>query len=77
MMRSWKAQQARERLLVGAAYRDNDLIFCRASHHLADLPACGERNAGGRGRKGRLPDLWGFRLKIASGQPSHANAQTR
>jgi integrase len=29
MLRSWKAKQAKERLLVGAAYRDHDLVFCR------------------------------------------------
>jgi integrase len=29
MLRSWKARQAKERLLVGAAYQDNDLMFCR------------------------------------------------
>ncbi|HEX6395750.1 MAG TPA: site-specific integrase [Acidimicrobiales bacterium] len=27
--RTWKAKQAQERLLLGAGYQDNDLIFCR------------------------------------------------
>jgi integrase len=29
MLRTWKARQAEERLLVGVGYQDNDLIFCR------------------------------------------------
>ena len=29
MLRTWKARQAEERLLTGAGYQDNDLIFCR------------------------------------------------
>ena len=28
-LRTWKAKQAQERLLMGAGYQDNDLIFCR------------------------------------------------
>ena len=28
-LRTWRARQAQERLLVGAGYQDNDLIFCR------------------------------------------------
>lgn len=28
-LRTWRARQAQERLLVGAGYEDNDLIFCR------------------------------------------------
>ncbi len=29
MLRTWKARQAEERLLVGVGYQDKDLIFCR------------------------------------------------
>ena len=29
MLRSWKAHQAEERLLMGGGYQDNDLAFCR------------------------------------------------
>ena len=29
VLRSWKARQAEEHLLIGAGYQDNDLIFCR------------------------------------------------
>jgi integrase len=29
MLRTWRARQAEERLLTGAGYRDNDLVFCR------------------------------------------------
>jgi integrase len=28
-LRTWRAHQAEERLLVGSAYEDNDLVFCR------------------------------------------------
>jgi len=28
-LRSWRARQAEERLLMGAGYQDHDLIFCR------------------------------------------------
>lgn len=36
VLRSWRARQAQERLLVGAGYRDNGLVFCRPDgepHH--------------------------------------------
>jgi integrase len=29
MLKTWKARQAQERLLVGPGYQDNDLVFCR------------------------------------------------
>ena len=29
LLRTWRARQAEERLLVGAAYDDHDLVFCR------------------------------------------------
>lgn len=29
MLRAWRAKQAKERLLMGAGFQDNDLVFCR------------------------------------------------
>lgn len=61
MLRSWKAQQAWERLLVGAAYRDHDLLFCRPDglpHH----PEAFSKTFDRRLRQARYTELPTIRL---------------
>jgi integrase len=61
MLRSWKARQAEERLLMGAGYQDNDLVFCRPDgrpYH----PEAFSKTFDRRVRQARFADLPTLRL---------------